>query len=77
VTATRLNVPVLVELVDAQRQARGLSWSALGRQVGMTSNAFVRMRHGRAPDAHGLLALLLWLGWAPELVLLVGPGGGS
>jgi hypothetical protein len=29
------------------------------------------MKSGGAPDAHALGSLLMWLGWAPELALLV------
>lgn len=69
-SAVRLNVPALFGLLDAQRVERGLSWRQLADVVGSTPSAFTRMSHGKAPDAHLLVALVLWLGWAPELQLL-------
>lgn len=69
-SAVRLNVPVLFGFLDAQRQERGLSWRQVAEVVGSTPSAFTRMSYGKAPDAHLLVALVLWLGWAPELQLL-------
>jgi hypothetical protein len=70
-----LDVPVLLELVNGRRVERGLSWWALAQELGVTSSAWTRMRRGRAPDAHLLLSLLIWLEWAPDLVLLAEPVG--
>ena len=66
-----LDVPVLYGVLDGKRKAQGLSWAALGRELGVQSNVFSRMSHGGAPDSHTLGCLLIWLGWAPELALIV------
>ncbi|MEU6235929.1 hypothetical protein [Kitasatospora sp. NPDC047058] len=66
---------MLLELVDQRRSEVGLSWWALARELGVTSSAWARMKRGRAPDAHLLLSLLIWLEWAPELALLAEPVG--
>jgi transcriptional regulator with XRE-family HTH domain len=66
-----LNVPVLYGVLDGKRQAEGLSWNRLAAQLDVGSSAFSRMARGRAPDSHTLGTLLMWLGWAPELALIV------
>jgi hypothetical protein len=66
-----LNVPVLYGVLDGKRQAEGLSWNRLAGQLDVGSPAFSRMKAGRAPDSHTLGTLLMWLGWAPELALIV------
>lgn len=66
-----LDVDTLYGVLDEQRQRRGISWSGLSRQLGLSPNVFSRMAAGRAPDSVNLSLMLLWLGWAPELALLV------
>jgi hypothetical protein len=66
-----LDVGVLFGVLDEKRQRDGLSWNAVARQLGFRSVVFSRMAAGRAPDSHNLGVMLLWLGWAPELALLV------
>ncbi|MFF0409148.1 hypothetical protein ACFYUY_01765 [Kitasatospora sp. NPDC004745] len=65
----------LLALVDQRRAQLGLSQQLLAVSLGTSASALKRMSRGGAPDAHLLLRLLLWLGWAPELVLLVEGGG--
>lgn len=59
--APRLNTAALYELLDAQRQTRGLSWTALAAELDITKCVFTRMAGGGAPDGHTVLALLGWL----------------
>lgn len=66
-----LDVTVLHQVVDGQREQRGMSWRQLGRDLQVAPVVFRRMRAGRAPDSHTLGTVLMWLGWAPELALLV------
>ena len=70
-SAYRLDVPTLYALLEAERLERGLSWNRLAKSLGLTSTVFSRMSVGGAPDAHTLVTLLVWLGWAPEVALLV------
>jgi transcriptional regulator with XRE-family HTH domain len=75
-----LDVGLLYRLVDERRQAAGLSWRQLAGVLGTSPSSFTRMSHGRAPEAALLVGLVLWLGWAPELALLVrgaDPAGGD
>lgn len=66
-----LDVQVLYGVLDERRRARGLSWRQLALHLGISPNVFSRMKAGSAPDAATLGALLVWLGWAPELALIV------
>jgi len=66
-----LDVDVLFGVLDEQRAARGLNWVTVGEELRLSPNVFSRMRRGGAPDAHALGTLLMWLGWAPELALIV------
>jgi hypothetical protein len=66
-----LEAGVLFRVLDEERAARGLNWVSVGRELGLSPNVFSRMRRGGVPDAHALGSLLMWLGWAPELALLV------
>jgi transcriptional regulator with XRE-family HTH domain len=66
-----LDVLVLRQVLDERRRAAGLTWRDLAAEVDVSPNVFSRMRRGGVPDAHALGSLLMWLGWAPELALLV------
>jgi hypothetical protein len=51
---------------DAERVARGLTWAAVAREVGVAASTI--RRFSEAPDggAEGVPALVGWLGVAPE-----------
>jgi hypothetical protein len=66
-----LDVLVLRQVLDEKRRARGVSWRDVARELDISPCVFTRMKSGGAPDAHALGSLLMWLGWAPELALLV------
>lgn len=66
-----LDVQVLHGVLDERRAARGLSWRRLAVDLGISPNVFSRMKAGSAPDSATLGVLLVWLGWAPELALIV------
>jgi hypothetical protein len=74
VSAYRLDVAELHRRLDAQRQARGLSWRAVGRDAGVGPNVLHRIARGHAPDAHALVSLLVWLDLDTDIVHLVEPG---
>ncbi len=56
----------LLRAVDAERQRHGLSWAALSRQVGVSSSTIRRYGEAEDAEADGVLALIRWLGVAPE-----------
>lgn len=56
----------LFQGVDAERTLRGLSWAALAREVGVAASTIRRFREAEDAEADGVLALIRWLGVAPE-----------
>jgi transcriptional regulator with XRE-family HTH domain len=60
VSAYRLHVPALWERLERKRAAAGLTWRQVGRETGLSSSTLTRVGQGFAPDASGLLSLMLW-----------------
>lgn len=52
--------------VDAERERQGLSWAALARQVEVAPSTIRRFAEAENAEADGVLALIRWLGVAPE-----------
>jgi transcriptional regulator with XRE-family HTH domain len=48
--------------IDAQRQAKKLTWKQVATQSGVSASTLTRMAQGRSPDVDGLAALLEWSG---------------
>jgi transcriptional regulator with XRE-family HTH domain len=48
--------------IDAQRQARKLTWKQVAAQSGVSASTLTRMAQGRRPDVDGLAALVAWSG---------------
>lgn len=49
------------ETLERHRQAEGLSWRQLGRQLGLSPSTFSRLARGRRPDVETFIKLLAWL----------------
>lgn len=49
------------DALERRRQAEGLSWRQLGRQLGLSPSTFSRLARGRRPDVETFLKLLAWL----------------
>lgn len=56
----------LFRAVDAERERQGLSWAALARRVGVAASTIRRFGDADDAEADGVLALVRWLGVAPE-----------
>ena len=48
--------------LDAERQARQLTWKLIAAQSGVSASTLTRMAQGRRPDVDSLAALLAWSG---------------
>lgn len=48
--------------IDAQRQAKKLTWKQVAAQTGVSASTLTRLAQGRRPDVDGLAALLMWSG---------------
>ena len=78
VTTHRVHGPALWRLLDAQRQALGLSWRGVARETHTTTNSlFTRLQRDDI-GIHGdaLVSLLVWLGRADDLRDIIGPSRG-
>src|SRR5579875_1934659 len=62
----RFNPPALYEALDAQRQARGLTWADVGRELGIAPSTLTRTRLGGRMEVDGMLAMVRWLGRTAE-----------
>jgi hypothetical protein len=74
VSTHRLDVPELHRLLDAQRRNLGLTWRAVGRQVGLPVSVFTRIGKGRSIEADALITLIVWLDLDAEIACIVEPG---
>lgn len=52
--------------VSTEREARGLTWAALSREVGVAASTIRRFAEADDAEADGVLALVRWLGVVPE-----------
>jgi transcriptional regulator with XRE-family HTH domain len=66
VGANRFDLGGLFSAVAGERERRGLSWAELSRQVGVAASTIRRMAEADDAEADGVLALIGWLGVAPE-----------
>lgn len=56
----------LFRSVDQERAIRGLTWTELGREVGVSTTTIRRLERATDAEADGVLSLIRWLGVAPE-----------
>lgn len=52
--------------VDAERERQAISWAALSRQIGVAASTIRRFKEANDAEADGVLAVVRWLGSAPE-----------
>lgn len=65
-TTALFDLKQLFGAIDAKRQYQGLSWAALGREVGVSASTIRRFGKAEDAEADGVLALIRWLGVTPE-----------
>lgn len=75
--AGRLESTRLYAALDAQREARGLSWRQLAAEAGVSASLVSRMGNGRRPDLDGFIALVQWLGMPAETFMVWPDGEGE
>jgi hypothetical protein len=64
--SVRFDLAGLFAAIDAKRADRGLSWAALSREVGIAASTIKRFADADDAEADGVLALIRWVGEAPE-----------
>jgi transcriptional regulator with XRE-family HTH domain len=63
---TRVDVPGLYGALNAAREAKGMSWRQLAKEIGVSPSLLSRMSNGDRPDADGFATLVTWLGMPAE-----------
>ena len=48
--------------LDAERQARQLTWKQVAEECGISASTLTRMSQGKRPDVDGLAAMVAWSG---------------
>jgi transcriptional regulator with XRE-family HTH domain len=62
----RFNAAALYEALDAQRSSRGLTWSQVAKEVGVSVSTLTRTKLGGRMEVDGMLAMVRWLGRSAE-----------
>ena len=57
-----LDRAALYAALDVVRRHRELSWRDVAAEAGISPSGLTRLGQGHAPDADGLVSLLVWLG---------------
>jgi transcriptional regulator with XRE-family HTH domain len=57
----RFDAMALYQALDAERQARGLSWMQLSREIGVSAATMQRLKRGGRLEVDGVLAMVGWL----------------
>ncbi len=65
----------LYAAIDAQRTSRGLAWTALSKEVGVSASTIRRFGDADDAEADGVLALIRWLDVEPESFIADLTGG--
>lgn len=65
-TPGRFNPAALYEALDAQRRARGMTWTQVAKEIGVATGTLTRTKLGGRMEADGMLAMVLWLGRTAE-----------
>lgn len=61
-TTGKFNGEAFYAALDAERQARGLTWKKVAEQAKVPASTLTRMSQGRRPDVDSLAALGVWSG---------------
>ncbi len=58
----RFDAAALYEAVDTERQSRGMTWSQLSAEIGVSASTIKRTRLGGRMEVDGMLNIVGWLG---------------
>ena len=58
----RLDSRALYAALDAQRQARGMTWARVAAETRVSTATITRTRDGGRLEVDGMLAMVRWLG---------------
>jgi len=57
----RFDPKLLYQALNERREARGLTWADVAREVGVSSSTLTRTARGGRMEADGMLAMCRWL----------------
>ncbi len=63
---SKINVQALHAALDAERDARTLSWRQLAKEIDVSPSLLSRLSNGYRPDADGFATLVRWLNMPAE-----------
>jgi len=66
VTVYRLDTEALHLALYTRMYTEGLAYRDVAEQTGISASTLTRIKHGKRPDADGLVSLLAWLGRGVE-----------
>jgi transcriptional regulator with XRE-family HTH domain len=66
VSAHRLDTDALHLAIYGRMHAERLDYRQVAAATGLSPSTLVRLKHGKRPDADGLVSLLVWLGRGVE-----------
>lgn len=69
----RFDPQALFRALDAQRTSRGLTWTEVARQTGVSVATMTRTRTGGRLEVDGMLAMVRWLGVPVETFVRESP----
>ena len=58
----RFDPPALYKAMNEQREARGMTWQQVGREIGVTPSTITRTQQQGRFEVDGVLAMTSWLG---------------
>jgi transcriptional regulator with XRE-family HTH domain len=67
---TKINVNALHGAVNAKREANGMSWRTVAKDIGVSPSLLSRIGNGYRPDADGFATLVRWLGMSAESFMM-------
>ncbi len=65
-TRGRFNSAALYEALDRQRLSRGMSWTQVADEIGVSVSTVTRTKLGGRMEVDGMLAMVRWLGRTVE-----------
>jgi transcriptional regulator with XRE-family HTH domain len=66
--------PSLYKALDERRAARNLTWAQVAREIGVATNTLAATEKPGRMESDGMLAMVRWLGCAPERFIRSGDG---
>jgi len=57
----RFDAQALYSALDKQRNARGLTWTQVAREIGVSPSTIARTKSGGRLEVDGMLAMVGWL----------------